>query len=661
MPHYGLGIDTGGTYTDTVIVELDTGTVLCSNKALTTRDDLTVGIRDSLMGLDRSLMGKVSLTSLSSTLATNSVVENKGCRVGLISIGKDYMQTGLPEYYCEIDGRFSMSGTEEIRLDAGAAKTALEGMRGKVDAIAVSGYLSVRNPSHEERVARMARRILGLPVVCGHELTSRLGYELRTTTAVMNARLIPVIKELLDSVGEVLKELGVDSPLMMVKGNGALMKADTALKRPVETILSGPASSLMGAKALANVSDAVVVDIGGTTSDIGVLKNGFPQVEPEGARIAGKRTRVMAADISTFGIGGDSRILVNGKDIIQSPVRAIPLCVAVSRWPSIREDLGRLNGVTDDRAAEDYPAEDLIQDTEFFTLAHRPAEGNLTDADKGFLKLIKVRPRRITDAAEELGVPPHAFSIADLERRDVITRIGVTPTDLLHAEGSYTGYDAEASSVAIDYLARKCALPREEFIARTKTMISRRIAASVMEKVMLDDSGKDCLSDSQRDIIDLALSENGALYSLRFGLNVPLVGIGAPVGAWLPKVAEWLHTDLLLPENSGIGNAIGAITGSVSETVTIVVRAADADLVEEPECDVFTGHDIRTFARPLEAMEFARREGERLASEASRESGAENPVLETSVEETYAELCSDRRFFRGATVTVRATGKPDLG
>ena len=84
---YGLGIDAGGTYTDTAIVELDSGRLVCGNKALTTHDDLTVGIRGSLSGLDRELLPKISLTSLSSTLATNSVVENKGCRVGLICIG----------------------------------------------------------------------------------------------------------------------------------------------------------------------------------------------------------------------------------------------------------------------------------------------------------------------------------------------------------------------------------------------------------------------------------------------------------------------------------------------------------------------------------------------------------------------------------------------
>lgn len=655
---YGLGIDTGGTYTDTVIVDLGTGKSICSNKALTTRDNLSVGIRESLEGLDRSLLAKVSLTSLSSTLATNSVVEGKGCRVGLVCIGKKYLETSLPDVYAEIDGKFSMSGEEEIRLDTGSAKQVLEGMKGKVDAVVVSGYLSVRNPSHEERVAAMAARILDLPVVCGHELTSKLGFEVRTTTAVMNARLIPIIRELLDSVIAVMKDLGISSPLMVVKGDGAVMKAETAIMRPVETILSGPASSLVGAKALSGTDDAVVIDIGGTTTDIGILKNGFPRIEPEGARISGRRTRVMAADISTFGIGGDSRILVNGKEIMLTPVRVIPLCIAASKWPSVKSAIEGLVSVTDDRPSEGYDPEDIVQDTEFFILAHPRFTDELPEHDRMLLEALRKGPRRIADLCREFGLPAHAFSVAELERRGYVTRIGMTPTDLLHAEGSYTEYDAETSLIAAGYLSRKCGLTLEGFIDKAKTEVVNKMAASVMEKMMLDRNGSDELTESQKEILRMSLGSNED-YSLRFELKRPIVGIGAPVGAWLPKVAELLRAELLLPSDSEIGNAIGAITGSVSETATVTVRAAGTDVVEEPECNVFTGQTIKTFARPQEAMEFARSECARLAKAKASESGTANPVVEITVEENTMTV-SGRSFFRGATVTAKATGKPDL-
>lgn len=657
---YGLGIDTGGTYTDTVIIDLGTGDILCSSKSLTTRDDLSRGIRGSLAGLDRELLKKVSLTSLSSTLATNSVVENKGCRVGLICIGISYRRTSEPEFYAEAGGKFDMSGNETESLDVRAVKKALEEMKGKVDAVAVSGYVSVRNPSHELRTARMARRILGVPTVCGHELTSKLGFELRTTTAVMNARLIPVIKELLTAVKQVMAEFGIDSPLMMVKGDGAVMKDETALLKPVETILSGPASSLIGAKTLTGRNDAVMVDMGGTTSDVGVLKNGFPRMEPEGARIGGRRTRVMAADVAAFGIGGDSRIAVNGKDVILSPVRAVPLCIAASVYPGIREKIMSLDGASDRRSPEHCREEDIVQDTEFFMLAHTKDRTGLPDTACAFLDLLKDGPARISDAAEILGVPPHAVPAGLLESRGYVTRIGVTPTDLLHADGSYTEYDAEISKAAVKYLAAKCSVSPEDFLGYTENLVVKKIAACVMEKILLDRSGKDVLSESQSDLIRDVLRGDAEDYSVGFFLKHPIIGIGAPVRAWLPGVAEYLHAELILPEHSEIGNAVGAITGSVSETVSVTVRACGTELIEDPECNVFTGKEIKTFQLAHDALEYARREASRLAEEEAAANGAKNPVVEITSDEKYAEVSPEKRYFRGATVTARATGKPDF-
>lgn len=656
----GLGIDAGGTYTDTAVVDLDTGKLVCGNKALTTRHDLTEGIRDSLLGLDPELFGGIMLTSLSSTLATNSVVENKGCRIGLICIGKNYLRSSEPDIYAEIGGKFDMDGNETEPLETHTVKKILEDMKGKVDALAVSGYVSVRNPSHEDRVAKMAERILGVPCVRGHDLTSKLGFEQRTTTAVMNARLIPVIRELLDSVRKVLSELGIDSPLMMVKGDGSLMKDDVAMTKPVETILSGPASSLIGAKALTGICDAMVIDIGGTTSDIGILKNGYPRVDREGACLGGRRTRVTAADISTFGIGGDSRIVVNGKDILLSPVRAIPLCIAASKWHSVKKTLKIIADTTDDRAQESCPLEEIIQDTEFFTLAHDGDRSALQTEDIAFLQLLENGPCRLTDAGTVLGVNPHTFSVQLLESRGFVTRIGVTPTDILHAEGSYTRYDAEASSAAVGYLARKCGLSEKDFIRHTKEIITRKIASCALEKVLLDESGKDEIDMSQQIILNKAVNGGSADYRLDFILKYPIIGIGAPVGAWLPEVAGILHTGLILPKNSEIGNAIGAVTGSVSETVVITVRAAGPELIEEPECNVFTGNGVKTFGRPQEAMEFARSEGVRLAIETTVKSGCRHPVLDTMIEENAIDIGNGRKIFRGAEITIRATGKPDL-
>lgn len=149
----------------------------------------------------------------------------------------------------------------------------------------------------------------------------------------MNARLLPMIRELINSVRRSLMNAGIKAPLMVVKGDGSLMNEALALDRPIETIISGPAASLIGAKALSGREDAIVIDMGGTTTDIGVLRGGQPRLESEGAMIDGKRTKVLAANIATTGLGGDSRIVVNNKQLFVGPYRAVPLCIASASGP----------------------------------------------------------------------------------------------------------------------------------------------------------------------------------------------------------------------------------------------------------------------------------------------------------------------------------------
>ncbi|MDO5854085.1 MAG: hydantoinase/oxoprolinase family protein, partial [Thermoplasmata archaeon] len=342
MARIGLGFDTGGTYTDAVVMDLGTGEILGRSKSLTTRNDLSIGIRGAIEGFDRALLDSVDVVFLSSTLATNSVVEGKGCRVGLIVMGSRVTGHTTASYSITIGGRHGPSGKEEEPLDEDAARAFLESLRGKVDCIAVTGFMSVRNPAHERRVKEMALEILGVPTVCGYELSSSLGFNERTVTCVMNARLIPVIEELLRSVNRVMSDFGIDAPLMIVRGDGSVMSEDMARERPVETILSGPASSMNGASRLTGLKDAVVVDIGGTTTDIGLIRDGRPNLSAEGALIGGFRTRVTAAEITTAGMGGDSRIVVNGRKVSLSPLRIMPLCMASWKYPGLRERLQAL-------------------------------------------------------------------------------------------------------------------------------------------------------------------------------------------------------------------------------------------------------------------------------------------------------------------------------
>lgn len=645
----GLGIDTGGTYTDSVVIDTDTKEIVCRSKALTTRDDLIKGIVASLKGLSKT--DGISIVSLSSTLATNSIVEGKSCRVGLIVLGKKFGHTVNVANYAYIDAQLDLKGRTVKKLDMDEAKAAVESMRGKVDVLAIVGYMSVRNPSHEETVRNLADKMLGIPVVCAHELTSKLGFEQRANTAIINAGLIPTIIDLIKAVTKALEDLGIEAPLMIVKGDGSIMNAATAIRRPIETIMSGPASSLTSAMVHTGIQDALISDIGGTTTDLGIIHGGFVRTLDTGALVGGHRTRVRAADVSTYGMGGDSRISVEKGKIVLSTIRIIPVCIAASRWPEVKQWIAGLESL------KDSPS-DTVADCEFYTRASNMEMSYLTESDKRFLKLIEQRPYAVREASEATEIPYDRFCLKDLESEGYVTRIGVTPTDILAAEGSYKEYDTDASRKAVELLAKKAEMDMDTFIAKTKEAIVHKICRCIMDHIIRAETGKDELSKSDEAMIEEVLCQRKE-YDVGFRLKMPIVGIGAPVGAWLPKVAETLNTELILPENYDVGNAIGAISSSVTEVVELSVRAAFQDFSDDPECTVYNGEEAFDFSDKDEALEFAVEEATRIATARAIESGAAEVSIEKKIDQMLIDVEGNgKKVFRGATVIVRASGKP---
>ena len=645
----GLGIDTGGTYTDSVVIDIDTKEIVCRSKALTTRDDLIKGIVSSLKGLSKT--DGISIVSLSSTLATNSIVEGKSCRVGLIVLGKKFGHTVNIANYAYIDAQLDLKGRTVKKLNMDEAKAAVESMRGKVDVLAVVGYMSVRNPSHEDTVRNLAEKMLGIPVVCAHELTSKLGFEQRANTAIINAGLIPTIIDLIKAVTKALEDLGIDAPLMIVKGDGSIMNTNTAIRRPIETIMSGPASSLTSAMVHTGIQDALIADIGGTTTDLGIIHGGFVRTLDTGALVGGHRTRVRAADVSTYGIGGDSRISVEKGNILLSAIRIIPVCIAASKWPSVKEWIDGLQSL-------DQSPSDTVSDCEFYTRASNTELSYLTEADRKFLKLIEERPYSVREASEVLEIPFERFCLRDLESEGYVTRIGITPTDILAAEGTYKEYDTEASVKAVSMLASKSGMSTNVFIESAKKAIVKKIARCIMDHMIRAETGKDELSKTDEAIIEEVLRDSSE-YNVGMKLKMPIVGIGAPVGAWLPAVSEILQTELILPDNYDVGNAIGAISSSVTETVELTVRAGFQDFSEDPECTVYNGEEAFDFPEKDEAIDFAVQEATRIATARAIESGAAEVNIESKVVEMLIDVeGKGKKVFRGATVIVRASGKP---
>ncbi|RUY90073.1 hydantoinase/oxoprolinase family protein, partial [Mesorhizobium sp. M7A.F.Ca.CA.001.12.2.1] len=350
-----LGVDTGGTYTDAVLWSESTG-IVAKAKSLTTRHDLAEGIAgavDAVLSEAAIEPGAIKLVSMSTTLATNALVEGQGGRVALVMIGfaeADLDRNGLskalgsdPVIFCP-GGHDVHGDPRPLVLDALVA--ALPSLADTVSGIAVASYFAVRNPEHEVAVRDVIRERTGLPVTCSHELSSKLGGPRRAMTTLLNARLISMIDRLVDATEGFLARRGIVAPLMVVRGDGALITAEFARARPIETILSGPAASLVGARYMTGIDDGVVSDIGGTTTDIAVLDGGRLRLDPEGATVGGMRTMVEAVAMRTFGLGGDSEVSLHERSltstIVLGPRRLVPLALAaVKHGDAIHNGLKR--------------------------------------------------------------------------------------------------------------------------------------------------------------------------------------------------------------------------------------------------------------------------------------------------------------------------------
>ncbi|MFB0537993.1 MAG: hydantoinase/oxoprolinase N-terminal domain-containing protein, partial [Anaerolineae bacterium] len=587
-----LGIDTGGTYTDAVLVEHASSEVLAEAKALTTRHDLAVGIGQAVAAVfDRQARSpaEVDLVALSTTLATNAIVEGRGSPVCLLLIGYDpalIRQYGFERDLVTRDvvylrGGHDGMGNEVELLDEATAREAILARRERVEAFAVSGYFGVRNPAHELQVRALVEELTALPVTCGHELTTRLNAVRRATTAALNARLIPLLRELIATVGRTLDEQGITAPLMVVKGDGSLVRAEWAMQRPIETILSGPAASVVGAWHLAGRRDVWVVDVGGTTTDIAALRDGRPGLNPEGAQVGEWRTMVEAVDVHTVGLGGDSQVCLNSKgsslSLVIGPRRVVPLCLLASEHPGVVDELRRQVGT---RQRESLAGQ--------FVLAQRRTTHALSDGDQECLSHLAAGPQSLSSLVEKLHYGALATrQIESLEAQGLVLRAGFTPTDALHVLGRFERWDAEASRLGAELLAAQTDLSPEAFCERVVADVSNRVTTELISKVLSDEA---TLPDGSTELAEVWEREpSAALLARALGnvpgsdldcqlrLRQPVVAVGAPVEAYLPRVARQLRTDLIIPRHAEVANAVGAVAGGVVQQLRVMIRPLDAD------------------------------------------------------------------------------------
>ncbi|MBR4691477.1 MAG: hydantoinase/oxoprolinase family protein [Oscillospiraceae bacterium] len=584
----GIGIDTGGTYTDAVIYRFETKEVLSAAKALTTKNDLSVGIVNALRKLDQSLLPEAEVAALSTTLATNACVEGKGGRAKLLFLGLD------DDTLRRVGGKYGLDGSDEVHAYPGAGSfdgqvlpsPDWERITGEAkewladaDGLGIVELYAMNNGAVAEREAK--ERLLAirdLPTVCSSELFNGLNSVQRGSGTLLNAKLVPIIREFMDAVTRAFRELGIRAPVVIVRSDGSLMSESFSRMRPVETILCGPAASVLGGVELAGRRDSVIVDMGGTTTDVSLVKDGRPVRVRSGIQIGSWRTFVRGVQIDTFGLGGDSAVRLKDRDFELCTDRVLPLSLLGKEHPEIVPVLQRL---LDSKDVHTRPIH------EFYTLVRDIGDQpGYTAEEKAFCAALRDGPLDIRSAAAAVGTDIYWLKVDRLEAEGVVLRSGLTPTDFMHLKGDFDAYDPTAADIAARYLLRcmNRKLTDKElslFCDEVYERVKKKLYCSLTRILLMDrypNLREEGVGPQLERIIERRWEDlkhgRGApgYFETDFTTRAALVGIGAPIHIFLPDVARALGAECIIPPNAGVANAVGAVVGNISAEVEVELR-----------------------------------------------------------------------------------------
>ena len=659
----GIGIDTGGTYTDAVVYDFENKTILSSAKALTTKNDLTVGILNAIDGLPIDLLKKAEVVSLSTTLATNACVEDRSGRAKLIFFGgergvidKYGRACGLPpsKEMVLLDGATDFSGQMERKIDWEKFEEAISSGFDALDGVGIVEMNATRNGAATEKEAKGRFQMkYDIPVICGHELFSELNVLKRGASTLLNAGLFPVIRSFLASVKTALKERNIEPrALVIVRSDGSLMSEEFASMHPVETLICGPAASAIGCARLTGAKNSIVVDMGGTTTDIAFIEDGMPVTVTSGVSIGKWKTFVNGLYVKTFGLGGDSAVHYQGKALQLEEYRVVPLCVAAAQYPVVTENLRNLEKRIHTRFLYEHllPGRPMTPGVEY------------TEEEKILCAALQNGALSISEAAAAVGKDVYTLKVDRLIHDGIVQLSGFTPTDAMHIKGDFERFDTEASRLGAEFIAVNLGISAEEICDLVYDAVKKKMYTELV-KAMLENKYADYMKNGVNRDVERFISDSyeeskrgeKTLFSAAFTTKYTLSGAGAPIRVFLPDVAKLLGTQAVIPESYSVANALGAIIGGVHANYSIEIEPRDNEQGKSGYM-VYGRKETKFFLKLDEAIDAAETEVEAAVKEKAAARGAKGEITVSTEVHTRETVARGLPVYIGTTVTAHAAG-----
>ena len=658
----GIGIDTGGTCTDAVIYDFETKEILAAGKTLTTRENLEIGIANVLDQLPEALLKQAKTLALSTTLATNACVENKGCRAKLLIIGTS------PDIIARLRKELSDHGISDmsqlIVLDAKPEnlfsnpydpdwqdlEARIPELFSDCDSVGiVQAYPNANGGRFELTALRILKKRLTIPLTIAYDICKEISFMRICASTLLNARLIPLISEFLQAVHHVMSRRGLDIPILIVRSDGVLMSEEMALTRPVETLLCGPAASVVGGLALSGADDAIVLDMGGTTTDIAMVRKRNPIMTSDGVMIGQYQTSVRGVDARAVSLGGDTAVRCGNDGLYLDTVRIIPVSILADSHPSVIRELKKL-------ALSDRPHTRMSH--EFYVLQRDiSGKAGFTAEEYDICAALKGGPLITSRLAEKLGQDIYKLNTKRLEQEGIVIKSGITPTDMMVLKGDLTLYDPTAAQEALKCIEKKTHIPAVQIPDMVYEMIIKAMYKHLGGFLLHQQypGRKSPFAPEHTEALLEALYQQakghgGLIADLSLKTPLPLVGIGAPTHVFLPTVAGLFGTRAILSEYSGVANALGA---ACAQRVTRLDVPVSVNSMDPATGGYYVMADCKKHLyRDLEdAIAFGKKTAEaEIRKKAALQGLGEDPEIELTVEHNIF----DDKVYLGCIVHAEA-------